>query len=83
MPHGHVITDYRRMRLIGDMDDCSVLDIGPITDPDKIDITPDDNLEPDARCGTDDNITDYRRIRHNQYGRIDPGSFSTMWKYQC
>jgi len=58
VPNRHVIADRRRMRVLHDMNDRSVLHIGPAADTDAVHVTANDDHHPDAALFADLDVAD-------------------------
>lgn len=60
VPHSDLVPDDGGECAGVDMDDGSVLDVGPGTDPDDVGVAPQNAVEPDAGLGSDLDLTDQR-----------------------
>jgi len=58
MANRDIITNPGGMSFMADMDNRSILDVGSITNADRINITTHHDTEPEAGEGADDDITD-------------------------
>ncbi|OLC42162.1 MAG: hypothetical protein AUH74_04585 [Nitrospirae bacterium 13_1_40CM_4_62_6] len=67
VPDRHVISQDRRVRVMGHVHHAEVLNIGPLPDPDGVDIAAYHRVEPDARLLADHHIPDHDR------GLLDEG----------
>jgi len=73
MAYGDGISNVRRITLIGFMNHGEVLNIGFFSNPNGINISPQDTIEPDATFGS------YRNIP-NQFGsRSDKDTGVKLW----
>ena len=58
MADSHLVTDDQRMGIVSDMEHTEVLHVSPVTNPDKVHVSSNDGMEPDATMLTQHNIAD-------------------------
>ena len=80
MSDGDIVPDGQGKGLPGDVQDAKVLDIGSGTDPDPVDVSPDDGGKPDAGFRSDHNISDHLGGIRDPDGRIDLRKMSLVGK---
>jgi hypothetical protein len=58
VPDRDIVADHERVGIMRHMQHAEVLDVGPMTDPDVIDVASDDCVEPGATVLSHDDVAD-------------------------
>jgi hypothetical protein len=56
--NGHVVADDQRMGIVGDMEHTEILHVRPVTDPNRVHVSANDGMEPDATMLAQHDIAD-------------------------
>jgi hypothetical protein len=83
MTDRYVVADYHLGFLVGSVDDDAILDVYFVTDPDAVDIAPDDGIEPDTALIANLHVTYHGGIGRQKTIFAKAGEFAFYRQYSC